>query len=380
MTDQLGLFGDDPPPAARSVGPAEPSPETRELARRLPPRLRLGTSSWSFPGWTGLVWDREVSQRILAREGLRAYAEHPLHRTVGLDRTYYRSLPAGELRAYADQVPDDFRFLVKADRLVTSPLDPASSGVRERNPLFLDPRWAAEVVVEPLIRGMGPKAGPLLFQFSPFPPSLVDGPEAFARRLGRFLGALPAGPLYAVELRTPGLFGEAYAAALRQTGAVHAYTVHPAMASLDEQLRLLPPGEDGPLVVRWMLHAGLRYEAARDRYAPFDRLVDEDRPSRASIVGAVAAALEAGREAFVVVNNKAEGSAPRSVARLAERIAGVAGGPEEPAQPERARVEPAAPSDGAGVDAAERSDGRPRRDANETRNDDGAAPGEGPGA
>jgi hypothetical protein len=129
-----------------------------------------------------------------------------------------------------------------------------------------------------------------------------------------------------------------------------------------------------------MLHAGLRYEAARDRYAPFDRLVDEDRPSRASIAGAVAAALEAGREAFVVVNNKAEGSAPRSVARLAERIAGVAGGPEEPAQRERARVEPAAQPDGAGVDAAERSDGRPRRDANETRNDDGAAPGEGPGA
>ena len=368
MTHQLGLFGDDPPPAARAVGPAEPSAEVVATARRLPRGVLLGTSSWSFPGWTGLVWDREVSQRILAREGLRAYAEHPLHRTVGLDRTYYRSLPAGELRAYADQVPDDFRFLVKADRLVTSPLDPASSSVRERNPLFLDPRWAGEVVVEPLLRGMGPKAGPLLFQFSPFPASLVDGPEAFARRLGRFLEALPAGPLYAVELRTPGLLGEAYVAALRGAGAVHAYTMHPAMSPLDEQLRLLPPGEDGPLVVRWMLHAGLRYEAARDRYAPFDRLVDEDRPSRESIAGAVAAALEAGREAFVVVNNKAEGSAPRSVARLAERIVEVAGGPEQPAQP-----------DGAGVAAAERSDGRPRRGRDGTGDAAGAAPGKGPG-
>lgn len=326
MTDQLGLFGDDPPPAARAVGPADPSPAARAAARHLPPGVRLGTSSWSFPGWAGLVWDRETSQRILVREGLPAYAEHPLLRTVGLDRTYYRSLPAEELRAYADDVPADFRFLVKADRLVTSPLDPSDSAIRERNPRFLDAAWAAEAVVEPFRDGMAHRAGPLLFQFSPFPASLVGGAEAFAQRLGAFLQALPPGPLYAVELRTDALLTPDYVEALRVAGAVHAYTVHPAMSPLDEQLRRIPPGRDGPLVVRWMLHAGLKYQAARDRYDPFDRLVDEDLPSRSSIAGAVAAALDAGREAFVVVNNKAEGSAPLSVERLAGRIAEELGG------------------------------------------------------
>ncbi len=321
MTDQLGLFGSDPPPSVRAVGPAEAPQELRALAGRLPRGARLGTSSWSFPGWAGLVYDREVSTRILAREGLAAYAKHPLMGTVGVDRSYYRSLEAADFRAYADAVPDGFRFLVKADRLVTSPLDPDAGSVRTRNPLFLDAAWATDVVVGPMVDGLGAKAGPLLFQLSPMPASLVDGPERFASRLATFLEGLPAGPLYAVELRTPALLTPAYVDALETAGAVHCHTVHPAMSGLDEQLRAFPPRQDRPLVARWMLHAGLRYEAARDRYEPFDRLVDEDPTSRSALAEAVVAATTAGSEAFVVVNNKAEGSSPISVERLARAVA-----------------------------------------------------------
>ncbi len=320
MDDQLGLFGSHPPPAARSVGPAEPTPDELRLADALPTDVHLGTSSWSFPGWAGLVYDREVSRSILAREGLRAYAEHPLLSTVGLDRTWYRSLEARELRSYADQLPVGFQMLVKADRLLTSPLDPEARSVRAANPRFLDVDFAREVVVGPLVEGLGEHLGPLLFQFSPMPASLVDGATSFAERLADFLGALPRGPLYAVELRTPALLTDAYAEALREAGAAHAHTVHPAMSSLSEQLRAIPPDRGPALVVRWMLHAGLRYEAARDRYAPFHEMVDEDVGSRRGIAAAVKAALEAGREAFVVVNNKAEGSSPRSVTELARTL------------------------------------------------------------
>ena len=39
-----------------TVQPAPPDAALLELAARLPPRLRMGTSSWHFPGWAGLVW------------------------------------------------------------------------------------------------------------------------------------------------------------------------------------------------------------------------------------------------------------------------------------------------------------------------------------
>jgi uncharacterized protein YecE (DUF72 family) len=322
MDLQLGLFDEAPSALPRAVEGTPATDGHRKLARRLPAGLRLGTSSWTFPGWAGIVYDRPVAQTVLARDGLAAYAAHPLLRTVGLDRTYYRPVSAEEFRELSDSVPDDFRFLVKADRLLTSPVDPGTFGVREPNPRFLDARYAAREVVEPMMEGLGSKAGPLLFQFSPIPPNLVGGTGPFLERLHGFLERLPEGPSYAVELRTPGFLTREYVQILEATGTAHCFNVHPAMASLERQLSLLQPYQQPVLVVRWMLHAGLGYEAAKDRYEPFDRIVDADDESLDRITRAVFDALLAERSAYVVVNNKAEGSAPLTVFRLAERVAG----------------------------------------------------------
>ena len=321
MTTQLGLFDDVPTPGVTPVAPAPVPQELAAAAKRLPANLRLGTSSWSFPGWEGLVYDRRASETTLARYGLAAYARHPLLRTVGVDRGFYRPVPLEDFQGYAHVVPDDFRFLVKADRALTYPTDPGAAAFRGSNPFFLDPTYAIEKVVGPMVEGLGPKAGPLLFQFPPLAPNLVGGPGDFVRRLHRFLDALPPGPLYAVELRTPTLLTPEYVQVLEAVGAAHCYTVHPAMSTLEEQLRAVRPFEQPALVVRWMLHAGLKYEAAKDRYEPFDRIVDEDPDSLERITLAAFDALIAERAVFVVVNNKAEGSSPLSVFRLARRLA-----------------------------------------------------------
>jgi len=335
MDPQLGLFDDTGDPSAAPVAPAGVPAALAAAAARLPATLRMGTSSWSFPGWEGIVYDRRAPETVLARHGLAAYARHPLLRTVGVDRTFYRSIPASEFRAMAEAVSDYFRFLVKADRLLTSVTDPGDGALRRPNPRFLDATWAIDEVIGPMVEGLGAKAGPLLFQFPPLPPNQVGGKGAFVERLHRFLDALPPGPLYAVELRTAAFLTPAYASALESTRATHCYTVHPAMATLDEQLKVVRHFEQPALVVRWMLHAGLRSEAAKEQYEPFDRIVDEDPASLDRIAVTVLDALVAERAAFVVVNNKAEGSAPLSVFRLAERIAGWGEGNDEsePGQP-----------------------------------------------
>ncbi len=321
MELQLGLFDGSEDPGLTPVGPARIADELTEAATRLPPTLYLGTSSWAFPGWAGIVYDRPASETMLARHGLEAYARHPLLRTVSVDRAFYRPIPADEFRAMADAVPDDFRFVVKADRTLTSVTDPGEGTLRGANPAFLDASRAIDEVVGPMVEGLGRKAGPLLFQFPPTAPNLVASTGAFVERLHRFLDALPPGCQYAVELRTPAFLTDAYASVLDSTGAAHCFTVHPAMTSLDEQLRVVRHFEQPLLLVRWMLHAGLEYEVATVRYDPFDRIVDEDAESLGRITVAVLDALIAERTVFVVVNNKAEGSAPLSVFRLAARIA-----------------------------------------------------------
>jgi uncharacterized protein YecE (DUF72 family) len=309
--------------------------ETRALAARLHPDLRLGTSSWSFPGWVGIVYDRSAREAALARGGLAAYGAHPLLRTVGIDRTYYRPIAAADFAAYAAAVPEHFRFLCKAHEWATAPLreepagrdaagEPRSRGRREANPYFLDPGYATDVIVRPFAEGAGPRAGPLVFQFSPLGRQLIARPEAFADRLGEFLLRLPRGPLYAVELRNAALLTPHYAEVLAAAGVAHCYNVHHSMPPPDVQARVLAVQSAPAAVVRWMLHHKWDYEGARTAYEPFDRLVDEDLPSRRAIAELVRTALRAGRPAYVIINNKAEGSSPLSVIRLAEEI--VAGG------------------------------------------------------
>jgi len=293
-----------------AIGPAPLTEGVRALAARIPPRARLGTSSWSFPGWRGIVYDRPASESLLAREGLPAYARHPLLRTVSLDRTYYAPLPAEVFAAYARQVPEGFRFLVKAASQCTSPREPA----------FLDARFAAEQVVGPFLEGLRGCAGPLVFQFPPLPDSYLQQPERFAERLHAFLDALPRGPLVAVEVRDRRLLGRSYAEALAAAGARPCLSLHPRLPALREQRALAGAGLDGPLIVRWMLHPGRVYDEARAAYAPFDRLREEDPAGRESVADLAAAHLARGHEVYVTINNKAEGSAPLSVLRLAERL------------------------------------------------------------
>jgi hypothetical protein len=109
---------------------------------------------------------------------------------------------------------------------------------------------------------------------------------------------------------------------LAATGAVHCFNVHPSVPSLARQRAAVGLEAARSPLVRWMLAHRLRYEAARDRYRPFDALVDPDPTSRTAIAQLCVGATDRGGDAFVIVNNKAEGSSPLSVVRLAEELAG----------------------------------------------------------
>ena len=339
---QRSLFDDEPLPAGgrgpRPVAPAAVDPAALRLASALPPRIRLGTSSWSFPGWTGIVYaaesGRPPGEQRLARAGLAAYAGHPLFRTVSLDRTFYAPLTAAEFAAYAAQVPADFRFVIKAPAAITDPAvrRPGSGEPARDNPTFLDARVATETFVRPAFSGLGDRAGPLVFQFPPFGHRLLADPGRLAARIAACLAMLPRSlpdgregrPVYAVEVRDPQLVTAGFAAAVRDAGGVPCLAVHARMPPAAEQadaFGLALPDVSAPLVARWNLHAGRGYDEAKAGYFPFDRLVEEDRPTRTALAGLARGAAAAGRDVFITINNKAEGSAPLSVLGLAEEIA-----------------------------------------------------------
>ncbi|SJZ47307.1 Uncharacterized conserved protein YecE, DUF72 family [Enhydrobacter aerosaccus] len=336
MSGQIGLF-EQPAPARRpkSVGDVLPSRESPLLqAPVLPPEIRLGTSSWFFPGWRGLVYEGLYPQTALSKKGLAAYAQIPMLRTVSLDRTFYAPLTMVEYVRYATQVPEHFSFVVKAPALVCDAVmrDEEGRG-KVPNPHFLDPAIAAREFVVPCIEGLGAKAGPLVFQISPLPRSLAEEAPLLIERLALFFAALPTAlgrhrPLYALELRNSDLLTPRLMRTLREVGVRYCVGLHDRMPEVERQetaLKALDGDEPGDLVVRWNLHRGFLYKAAQQRYDPFDKLVDEDPVTRRILARMAATAFKAGRKVWITANNKAEGSAPLTLLKLAEEIADALG-------------------------------------------------------
>ena len=319
--DERDLFGARPAPPSK-VAAAEIEQRIRELADRLPRNLRFGTSTWSFAGWRGLVYATEHEERVLAREGLAAYAQHPLLRAVGVDRSYYAPLAVATLERMRAAVPGDFRFLLKAHAALTWPKSlPRPDYLRDSPDAFLDAEHARRWVIDPAVTTLGERLGVILFQFPPLGARVLRWRSELLARLSRFLAALPRelplGTCYAIEWRDAALLGEDYLAVLAEHDVRHGYAAHPRLPVLALQARPTAAATD-QLVIRWLLHPSRSYEGAKTAYAPFDRMIDADTQRRAQIIALARAALARGQPVTIIVNNKAEGSAPLSIVALAE--------------------------------------------------------------
>lgn len=314
------------------VRPCPPDPALQTLATALPRHVYVGTSSWTYPGWAGLVWDQAYAEPLLSKHGLAAYSQHPLMRTVSLDRTFYRPLSASQYAAYAAQVPDDFRFVVKAPSIVTDAMVRAEAGrALQPNPQFLNPELAVQEFVQPALEGLQHKIGALVFQLSPLTAQLLGQLPQVLERLRLMLSALPAlhpvapDGVIAVEVRDPEFIGPDLVDVLRASGAVYCLGLHAKMPSIQEQLPMLRKLWPAPMVCRWNLnpiHGAFGYEDARVLYSPYDTTVDEDLDTRQALARVALATARAGLPAYITISNKAEGCAPLSVAALVQELVG----------------------------------------------------------
>ena len=315
MTGQLGLFGE-----ASAADLARTHEETRALAASLPPNVYFGTSSWAFPGWQGIVYSRHESPSALSRDGLLEYARHPLLRTVEIDRSYYASVSIEDLRHYAKQLPEGFRCLVKAPASVTSAVLPARSPEPQPNPQFLSATALGDELLSPLDQAFAEHCGSIVLQFPPQPQGFRLSARVFADRLSQFLSQLSTKFRFAVELRDPDLMSAEYHDVLRRHGAAHVYNFWSSMPMPALQERIIPLAHASFTVLRLMLPPGTSYDGRRENFRPFDHLHEPHLEMRHQVTEIARRSTREGRETFVIVNNKAEGSSPLTIRAIAEML------------------------------------------------------------
>ena len=150
----------------------------------------IGTSGYNYPEWKGSFYPPDLP----AAKMLPYYADR--FPTVEINYTFYRMPTAKLVAGWAAQVPDHFRFTLKAPRRITH--DRKLRGAADLVRAFCDA--AAE---------LGPRLGALLFQL---PPTFaIDLPA-----LDEFLESLPPRVCGAFEFRHDSWLDEEVYARLRR--------------------------------------------------------------------------------------------------------------------------------------------------------------------
>jgi hypothetical protein len=112
-----------------------------------------------------------------------------------------------------------------------------------------------------------------------------------------------------------------YFAVLREHGVAHVFNSWTRMPSIGDQLDL-PGSVTGTfLVARALLRPGRTYDEAVDAFAPYDRILDPSPPLRQDLLRLIETAVHTRIPAYLLVNNRAEGSAPLTVAEVLRMLA-----------------------------------------------------------
>lgn len=143
-------------------------PMQRRTSRKKPPRaaIRIGLSGWTYAGWRGHFYPKGLS-----RKSELAFAARQLP-ALEINGTFYGLQKPHAFAQWAETTPEGFVFAVKGSRFITH-----IRRLRE-----IETPLANFLASGPL--RLGPKLGPLLWQF---PPSFRFDPEL----MGDFFALLP---------------------------------------------------------------------------------------------------------------------------------------------------------------------------------------------
>jgi len=301
-----------------------PTPaEIEGLAARLPDVVRFGTSSWTYPGWKGLVYHRDYPKTGASAAMLEEYARFPLFRTVGIDSSFYGPTTPAMLDSYAAALPAGFPCVSKVwDRITvhTFPAARYKAEAGERNPDFLNADLFQAEVLDPCRRHFGDHLGPLVFEFQTIARAAGLTGQDFANLLDTFFSRLPRDVPYGVELRNREFLTPPYFAVLREHNVAHVFNSWTRMPPIGEQLEI-PGAFSAPFTVaRVLLRPGRSYSEAVDAFAPYDRIREPNPRLRRDVAELIRQAAALRIPAYILVNNRAEGSAPLTIAAIAEMV------------------------------------------------------------
>lgn len=287
-------------------------------------KIYIGTSSWKYAGWKNLVYNKQyTSEKQFNDTSLKEYALH--YSTVGVDHTYYTWPSSKTFESYMEATPPHFKFGLKVTEKISvfhyPNLPRYGKSAGKDNEHFLDPELFAENFLNPLLP-FHKKLGPIMFEFSQFYPGQVGRGSEFVERFQTFFNRVPHKDkfAFAIEMRNQSWLKPEYFKMMVENGISHVFNSWTRMPTLIEQNELSKDFKFPAIVSRVLLNPGVTYAKAVEAFSPYDRIQAPQPEVRLGASELILRALNAGTPAFVFVNNRCEGCAPRTIEGILERL------------------------------------------------------------
>ena len=277
--------------------------------------LRIGTCSWKYDSWKGIIYPDKKSLNYL-----QEYARH--FNTVEIDQWFWSlfgvdkvALPSPfTVQEYVESVPRDFMFTIKIPNSITL----THFYKKEKDdPLVENPHFLSRELFHNFLQSIEPmksQLGPLMFQFEYLNKQKMPSQKVFQERFSTLLGEIDRDYQYGVEIRNPNYLNENYFRFLQNNGVGHVFLQGYYIPPVAGIYRKFKSFLNSPVVIR--LHGPDRSDIEKKSGGNWNKILEPKDAELQDIAAIVRELLDRKLDVYVNMNNHYEGSAPLSIKRL----------------------------------------------------------------
>ena len=279
--------------------------------------MRIGTCSWKYRSWAGLLYSEENISSYLNQ-----YSR--ILNTVEVDQWFWSLFPGAvalpkpeTVKAYAAAVPDDFTFSVKVPNSITLThhYRKSKTATLQPNDHFLSVSLFSDFLQR--LEPMQDKLGPLMFQFEYLNREKMSGQSEFMKQFQTFIRQLPKDWTYALEIRNPNYLNADLFNWMQDQAIIPVLLQGYYMPSVFHIYQNFI-SDTRPLVFR--LHGPDRTGIEQQTGRVWDQRVNNKDEELEQMAGIIRKFDLDGHTLYVNVNNHYEGSAPLTIDELLKKV------------------------------------------------------------
>jgi len=282
--------------------------------------LRLGTCSWKYDSWKGIVYS-DTNPKNYLKEYSKKF------NTVEIDQWFWSLFPPSKVvlpqkkvvEEYNKSVPPDFRFTIKVPNSITLThfYKDAKEDQLKPNPFFLSVEVFEEFLN--LIEPIKNQLGCLIFQFEYLNKQKMNSLSEFQLKFSEFYKGLnKKAPSIGIEIRNPNYLNEKYFKFLSELNLAPVFLEGYYMPPIVEIYSKFKKHINNIAVIR--LHGPDRKGIEKIANENWNQIYINRDAEIKSIVEMVKELQNNEVDLFINVNNHFEGSAPLTIEKIKKNI------------------------------------------------------------